>query len=72
MIELDFSALSRQCLNRRIPTFEQLSREVMTYVKERDAKRIRITWQFTKEAARETFASSYERVNSLNLKQSKT
>lgn len=72
MIELDFSALSRQCLNRRIPTFEQLEREVGTYIKERDAKRIKIRWQFTNEVARETFASSYEQVNSLNAKATKT
>jgi hypothetical protein len=29
MIEIEFSALSRQCLQRRIPTQEQMEREVM-------------------------------------------
>lgn len=55
MIEIDFSALSRQCLNRRIPEFETLKKEVLTYIQDRDAKRIKINWQFTNEAARETF-----------------
>jgi transposase len=66
MIEIEFSALSRQCLNRRIPSFEQLKNEVEIWAGERDAKRIKIRWQFTKEAARSTFASHYERVNPVN------
>lgn len=31
-IEIEFSALSRQCLNRRIPTQQQLEREVLALV----------------------------------------
>ena len=34
MIEIEFSALSRQCLNRRISTIGQLSNEVIAYFKE--------------------------------------
>ena len=33
MIEIEFSALSRQCLNKRIPTINQLTKEVMQYFK---------------------------------------
>lgn len=68
MIEIEFSALSRLCLNRRIPTIEQLTEAVMIFVKERDAKRIKIRWQFSVKAARKTFASHYERINPLNKK----
>jgi hypothetical protein len=32
MIEIEFSALSKQCLNRRIATKEELTREVLTLV----------------------------------------
>ena len=32
MIEIEFSALSRQCLNRRIPTIEKLEQEILALV----------------------------------------
>ncbi|MBV6655021.1 MAG: IS630 family transposase, partial [Mameliella sp.] len=38
MIEIEFSALSRQCLNRRIPSIGKLSDEVIAYFKERSLK----------------------------------
>lgn len=47
MIEIEFSALARLCLNRRIPMIEQLESELMTLVAERAAKRIKINWQFS-------------------------
>ncbi len=62
MIEIEFSALSRQCLNRRIPTLEQLEREVLTLVREREDKAIKINWQFSLTAARDKFKSHYQRV----------
>lgn len=70
MIEIEFSALSRQCLNRRIPTMPVLEREVLTLVKKRETKKIKINWQFSIQKARKTFASAYgdilEKVNSLD------
>jgi len=66
MIEIEFSVLSRLCLNRRIPTLEELTAEVLAFVKDRDAKRIKINWQFTVTAAREKFHSHYVKVNSAN------
>ncbi len=53
MIEIEFSALSRQCLNRRIPTMKELSNEVIAYFKERSDKGIKINWQFSRETARQ-------------------
>lgn len=44
MIEIEFSALARQCLHRRIPTLEILAREVLTLLAERMAKGIKIDW----------------------------
>lgn len=35
MIEIEFSAISRLCFDRRIPTQEQLAKEVLAIVKER-------------------------------------
>jgi hypothetical protein len=68
MIEIEFSALSRQCLDRRIPTLEQLEREVLALVKERKEKKIKITWQFSLQAARSKLNSQYVKVQSDNSK----
>lgn len=59
MIEIEFSALSRQCLNRRIPTMEQMAREVLALVREREDKAIKIDWQFSITKARDTFRNRY-------------
>jgi transposase len=59
MIEIEFSALSRQCLNRRIPTFEQMQSEVLALVQEREHKGIKINWQFSLQAARDKFQKHY-------------
>lgn len=66
MIEIEFSALSRQCLNRRIPTITELSKEVIAYFKERSQNAIKINWQFTREKAREKLNRRYKEVNDLN------
>ena len=68
MIEIEFSALSRQCLNRRIPCMKQLESEVLIYFKERTQKGIKIVWQFTQEQARKKLNRRYSEVNSLNEK----
>lgn len=59
MIEIEFSALSRQCLNRRIPTLEIMEREVLALVKQRQDKAIKIDWQFSIQKARNTFQNHY-------------
>lgn len=66
MIECEFSAISRQCLNRRIPTMEQLEREVLTLLEERTAKAIKIHWQFSIQSARSLFNTQYTRLNPAN------
>lgn len=72
MIEIEFSALSRQCLNRRIPSINQLSKEVLTYLKERSELGIKIDWQFSCQMAREKLNSHYVKVNPDNIKYQKT
>jgi hypothetical protein len=62
MIECEFSAVSRQCLDRRIPTFEQLEKEVLTLIKERHEQKIKITWQFSLGSARNKLNTHYQRV----------
>jgi hypothetical protein len=68
MIEIEFSALSRECLDRRIPKLEQLEKEVLALVKERDAKKINIQWQFSIQSARTKLNSRYTAVNADNKK----
>ncbi len=72
MIEIEFSALSRQCLDRRIPTIERLEKEVLQLIKERSEKRIRIHWQFSIEGARKRLNSHYQRVNADNIRYKET
>jgi hypothetical protein len=66
MIEIEFSALARECLHRRIPTIEQLTKEVLTLVKERQQKQIKIHWQFSLAAARDKLNRHYEGVLAAN------
>lgn len=72
MIECEFSLVSRQCLDRRIPTQEQLEREVLALLAERDAKSITINWQFSIAVARTTFHKLYTRVQPANQKYQET
>ncbi|MCX6050877.1 MAG: transposase [Chloroflexi bacterium] len=68
MIEIEFSALARLCLNRRIPTLEKLEHEVMAIIHERHEKRLKIHWQFTVDTARGKLNSHYRKVNPHNSK----
>jgi hypothetical protein len=66
MIEIEFSALARGCLHRRIPTLEELEREVLALVAERHEQRIPIHWQFSIEGARQKLSRHYETINPSN------
>jgi hypothetical protein len=68
MIEIEFSALARQCLHRRIPTQEDLEREVLALVAERTTKQIKIDWQFSVQTARSKLNSHYVKVHPENKK----
>lgn len=68
MIEIEFSALSRLCLQRRIPTMELLESELLAIVAERTEKRIKINWQFSIDVCRQKLNSRYSVVNEANSK----
>ena len=68
MIEIEFSALARLCLNRRIPTQEKLSTEVLALIAERMQKGIKINWQFSIDVCRQKLNSRYKVVNEANSK----
>ena len=62
MAEIELSALSKQCLDRRIDNQTALAKEVLPWAKRRDQKRIKIEWSFSKSKAREKLASRYETI----------
>lgn len=62
MIEIEFSALARQCLNRRIPSQELLAKEVLAIIKERSEKQTKIKWQFSVGSARTKLNRHYQKV----------
>jgi hypothetical protein len=59
MAEIELSALSKQCLSRRIPDMETLEREALAWAFERNQKGITVKWQFTNDKAREKFNRFY-------------
>jgi hypothetical protein len=72
MIEIEFSAIARQSLQRRIATKAELAREVSAIVKERAAKAIKIEWQFSIETARTKLNRHYESVQTENVRYKET
>ncbi len=72
MIEIEFSAIARQSLNRRIATKVELEQEITAIVKEREEKAIKIEWQFSIETARTKLNRHYELVQAENVKYQET
>ena len=66
MAELEFSALARQCLDRRIATIERLTDEVDAWVADRNLAGVTVHWSFTVVNARSKLARHYQRVYSTN------
>jgi hypothetical protein len=52
MAEIELSVLVRQCLDRRIGTFEDLTAEVAQWEKDRNALQVKVDWRFTTTDAR--------------------
>jgi DDE superfamily endonuclease len=59
MAEIEFSALARQCLNRRIPDKLVLTREVTAWTTARNLANTTVRWRFTAADARIKLASLY-------------
>lgn len=59
MAELELSALSRQCLNRRIASMVELEREVRVWVRDRNKAGVTVDWQFSVSKARVKFVGKY-------------
>lgn len=59
MVEIELSVLVHQCLKRRIPDMETLSREVAAWAAARNAQRATIRWMFDVAQARTKLAHLY-------------
>jgi len=62
MAEIELSALSKQCLDRRIGDVETLEREAKAWERDRNKQKIMIQWRFTTNDAREKLKRHYEAV----------
>ena len=59
MAEIELGVLTRQCLDRRIPDRETLTRESGTWQEGRNREGVRVDWRFTTEDARIKLKSLY-------------
>ncbi len=59
MAEIELSALSKQCLDRRIGDIKTFSKEVYAWGKQRNRRKTTVSWQFTKNDAREKLNRHY-------------
>jgi hypothetical protein len=71
MIEIEFSALTRLCLNQRIPTRKKLEAEIMAIIADRNRKEVKIKWQFSIGDCRDKLNARYAVVNDANAKPEK-
>jgi DDE superfamily endonuclease len=60
--EIEFAALSKQCLDRRIPEVATLRREVLAWAARRNQEKKTVAWKFSQPAARQTLHRHYENV----------
>lgn len=63
MAEIELSALSKQCLDRRIAEMPTLASEVNSWTKRRNALKVVIRWNFTKNDARKKLNRLYNTIN---------
>jgi len=66
MAEIEFAALSKQCLDRRIGDIATLEKEVLAWVEERNRQAVKINWLFDTPQARTKLKRHYVKINSEN------
>jgi len=65
MAEIEFAALSTQCLDRRIPDLPTLCREVLAWAERRKDDQTTVEWKFAQPDARKKLHGHYENVQKL-------
>jgi len=59
MAEIEISVLTKQCLDRRLPTLEDVQRHAAAWSRERNRRRATINWTFNRTDARRVFPELY-------------
>jgi hypothetical protein len=59
MAEIEFAALSKQCLDRRIGSMTRLRREIAAWEEDRNERMVGVNWRFTTTDARVKLRSLY-------------
>jgi hypothetical protein len=62
MAEIEFAALCKQCLDRRIPDRETLRREVLAWAEKRNLAKKTVRWKFSQADARNKMRRHYHNV----------
>jgi hypothetical protein len=62
MAELELSVLSRQCLNRRLGTIDQIQAECSAWAEPRTEKKIKVDWRFSTQDARKKLQRLYPKL----------
>jgi hypothetical protein len=63
MAEIELSALSKQCLDRRIAEMKALAAQVGSWTRQRNRLKAGISWNFTKNDARNKLSRLYDTIN---------
>ena len=64
--EIEFSALSRQCLKKRIGSIDKMKSTVVAWQQMRNQQKVSISWSYTTEDARKTLKKFYPENDSPN------
>jgi hypothetical protein len=59
MAEIEIAVLTKQCLDRRLPTLEEVQRQAAAWSRDRNRKRATIRWTFNHTDARRIFPELY-------------
>jgi hypothetical protein len=60
--EIEFAALSKQCLDRRVPDLPSLRHEVLAWGKRRNREKKTVAWKFSQPDARQQLQRHYQNV----------
>lgn len=66
MAEIEFAALSKQCLDRCIGDLATLEKEVLAWTHQRNQERVKINWLFDTPQARQKLKRHNVKINSEN------
>lgn len=66
MAEIEFAALSKQCLDRRLADVATLEREVLAWATQRNHDRTTVNWHFAQPDARQKLQRHYTNIQEFN------